>query len=150
MPPKEPKTTDPVAWFLNLIGLRSIESSLESLHKKVDKLMSAYTDARDEWVVYTQGLQSENAELRSALTDAQTTAQANADALAAFQADDAATDASQLAAQEQAFADDLKSTLDGLKPPPPEPEPLPEPPVEPEPVDPNAPHPDQTLPGDLQ
>ena len=100
--------------------------------------MASYAESKQAWVDYTEELQTENAELRAALTDAQATAQANADALAAFQADDAATDAQQLADQEQAFADDLAKTLEDLKAPAAPPEPLPD-----------EPHVDNTLPGDL-
>lgn len=100
--------------------------------------MATYTEVKQEWVDYTQALQAENADLRTALTDAQAAAAENAQALADFQADDAATDAQQLADAAQAIADDLQSTLDGLKEPLAEPEPLPDPP-----------HVDNTLPGDL-
>jgi predicted enzyme involved in methoxymalonyl-ACP biosynthesis len=124
--------------FFGIKSLIDIKASLDSLHTKVDALMATYAESKQAWVDYTEELQTENADLRSALTDAQATAQANADALAAFQADDAATDAQQLADQEQAFADDLAATLENLKTPPAAPEPLPdEPPVV-----------DNTLPGD--
>lgn len=127
-----------IPWFDNVEdSLARIEESLKSLHTKVDTLMASYAEAKQEWVDYTKELQAQNEALRSALTDAQATAQANADALTAFQADDAATDAQQLADQEQAFADDLQATLDGLKTPE-EPEPLPD----------DGAHVDNTLPGD--
>ena len=85
-----------------------------------------YAGLQSDQVREFKQLQDENAQLRQAVTDAQAAAQANADALAQFQADDAATDAQQLADAAQAVADDLQSTLDGLKNPPAPPEPLPE------------------------
>jgi hypothetical protein len=135
-------------WLLQPIA--GITAQLDRIEQNQETFMATYTEAKQEWVDYTTALQDENEQLRSALTDAQATAQSNADALAAFQADDAQTDAQQLADQEQAFADDLQNTLNELKEPPTEPEPLPEPDPgtgEP-PVDEGA-HPDQTLPGDL-
>jgi len=119
---------NPFTWLFDIgASLKRIEASLTSLHQKVDLLMATYAEAKQEWVDYTKQLQDENAQLRQAVTDAQAAAQSNADALAQFQADDAATDAQQLADAAQAVADDLQSTLDGLKNPPAPPEPLPEP-----------------------
>jgi len=123
-----PMNVNPFTWLFDIgASLKRIETSLTSLHQKVDSLMATYAEAKQEWVDYTKALQDENAQLRQAVTDAQAAAQANADALAQFQADDAATDAQQLADAAQAVADDLQSTLDGLKNPPAPPEPLPEP-----------------------
>lgn len=112
--------------FLGITTVKQMVESLNRIEQKVDALMATYAESKQAWVDYTEELQTENAELRSALTEAQATAQANADALAAFQADDAATDAQQLADQEQAFADDLASTLESLKAPVAPPEPLPD------------------------
>ena len=135
-------------WLLQPIA--GIKDQLDRIEQNQETFMATYQEAKQEWVDYTKQLQDENAELRQAVTDAQAAAQSNADALAQFQADDAQTDAQQLADAAQAVADDLQSTLDGLKNPPQEPEPLPEPDPgtgEP-PVDEGA-HPDNTLPGDL-
>jgi regulator of replication initiation timing len=118
--------------------LQPIFNSLNRIEHNQEVMMATYTEVKQEWVDYTQALQAENADLRTALTDAQAAAAENAQALADFQADDAATDAQQLADAAQAIADDLQSTLDGLKEPLAEPEPLPDPP-----------HVDNTLPGDL-
>jgi hypothetical protein len=107
--------------------LGRVEHMLDTLDMKVDFLMASFAEAKQAWVDYTTALKTQRDDAVAALEAAQGQAQAAATALADFQANDEATDAQQLADQAQAFADDLSTTLESVKNPPAEPEPLPEP-----------------------
>lgn len=112
--------------FLGIKAFRDIQSSLDRIESKVDAMAQTYQESKQEWVDYTTALKAENTELRQAVSEAEQAAAANAEALQQFQDDDAATDAQQLADAAQAIADDLHSTLEGLKDPVAEPDPLPD------------------------
>jgi hypothetical protein len=106
--------------------------------------MSAVDEALASWTTAYNELEAHNDELVTQLEAANET-------IEQLVATDAAEDSEQKAALEAQIAQQITTALELAKnpPAPPEPPPVTEP-VEPEPVDPNAPHPDQTLPGDLQ
>ena len=112
-------------------------AQLNRIEQGVIALTASIDQVRADYKAYANDLKEQRDAAVALAEQYAQTAQENADALAAFQADDAATDAQALADKEAEDAAAFQSDLDALK-------------AADEPVEPSdAPHPDQTLPGDL-